>query len=60
MDWKSAKSKVLAIFVIALAIAEPFSLPPATFLKDFAMKHQRSAIVMNLPKEIPRNQVLKR
>ena len=58
MDWKS---KVLAIFVIATtAIAEGFSLPPANFLKDFAMKHQRSAIVMNLPKEIPRNQVLKR
>ena len=57
MDWKS---QVLAIFVIAPAIAEAFSLPAATFLKDFAMKHQRSAIVMNLPKEISQNQVLKR
>ena len=57
MDWKS---KVFAIFVIALAIAEAFSLPPARFLKDFAMKHQRSAIVMHLPKEIPHYQVLQR
>ena len=57
MDWKS---KVFAIFVIALAIAEAFSLPPARFLKDFAMKHQRSAIVINIPKEIPHYQVLKR
>ena len=57
MDWKSI---VLAIFVMALAIPEAFSLPPARFLKDFAMKHQRSAIVMNLPKEIPHYQVLKR
>ena len=57
MDWKS---KVLALFVIALAIPEAFSLPPARFLKDFAMKHQRSAIVMNLPKELPHYQVLKR
>ena len=57
MAWKS---KVLVILTIALAIAEAFSLPPATFLKDFAMKHHRASIVMNLPKEIPHNQVLKR
>ena len=57
MDWKS---KVLAIFVIALAIAEAFSLPPAKFLKDFAMKHQRSAIVMNIPKKISHNQIVQR
>ena len=57
MAWKF---KVLVILVIAPAIAESFSLPPAKFLKDFAMKYQRSSIVMNLPKEIPRIQVLKR
>jgi hypothetical protein len=57
MAWKS---KVLVILSIALAIAEAFSLPPATFLKDFALKHHRASIVMNLPKEIPHNQVLKR
>ena len=57
MAWKN---KVLLILVIAPSIAEPFSLPPANFLKDFAMKYQRSSIVMNLPKEIPRIQVLKR
>ena len=48
MDWKN---KVLPIYIyiyiyIAPAIVEAFSLPPAKFLKDFAMKHQRSAIVM--------------
>ena len=57
MAWKY---KVLVILVIAPAFAESFSLPPAKFLKDFAMKYQRSSIVMNLPKEIPHIQVLKR
>ena len=56
----AGKSKVLVIVVIVIAIAETFSLPPAKCLKDFAMKHQKSSIVMNIPKEIPRNQVLKR
>ena len=52
--------KVLVVSMIAIAIAEPFSLPPVKFLEDFAIKYQRSSIVMNLPKEISRNQVLKR
>ena len=39
-------------------MAETFSLPK--FLKDFAKKYQKTSIVMNLPKEISRNQVLKR
>ena len=53
-------SQVLVILVVALAIAKPFSLPPAKFLKDFALKYQRSSIVMSIPKEISRNQVVKR
>ena len=52
--------KVLVVSMIAIAIAEPFSLPPVKFLKDFANKYQRSSIVMNLPKKISRNQLLKR
>ena len=52
--------KVLVILVIAPAIAEKLSLPPAKFLKDFALKYQRSSIVMNIPKKISRNQVIKR
>ena len=52
--------KVLVTLIISTAMAETFSLPPVNFLKDFAMKYQRSSIVMNLPKEISRNQVLKR
>ena len=57
MAWTN---KVLIILIIALAMAKTFSLPNAKFLKDFAMKYQRTSIVMNLPKEISRNQVLKR
>ena len=53
-------SKVLVISLIARAMVETFSLPPVNFLEDFAMKYQRSSIVMNLPKEISRSQVLKR
>ena len=53
-------SQVLVILVVALAIAKPFSLPPAKFLKDFALKYQRSSIVMSIPKEISLNQVVKR
>jgi hypothetical protein len=41
-------------------MAETSSLPPVKFLKDFAIKYQRSNIVMNLPKDISRNQLLKR
>ena len=52
--------KVLVTLIISTAMAETFSLPPVNFLEDFAMKYQRSSIVMNLPKEISRNQVLKR
>ena len=40
--------------------AETFSFSNAQFLKDFAMKYRRMSIVMNLPKDISRNQVLKR
>ena len=57
MAWTS---KVLVLLIIATAMAEKLTLPPVEFLKDFAMKYQRSSIVMNLPKEISRNQVLKR
>ena len=52
--------KVLVISILAITMAETISLPPVKFLKDFAIKYQRSSIVMNLPKEIPRIQVLKR
>ena len=52
--------KVLVLSMIAIAIAEPFSLPPVKFLEDFAIKYQRSSIVMNLPKKISHNQLLKR
>ena len=51
--------KVLVTLIISTAMAETFSLPPVIFLEDFAMKYQRSSIVMDLPKEISRNQVLK-
>ena len=57
MAWTN---KVLIILIIALAMAETFSFPNAKFLKDFAMKYQKTSIVMNLLKEISRNQVLKR
>ena len=57
MAWTS---QVLVILVAALVIAKPFSLPPAKFLKDFALKYQRPSIVMNIPKDIPHNQVIKR
>ena len=52
--------KVLVTLIISTAMTETSSLPPVKFLEDFAMKYQRSSIVMNLPKEISRNQVLKR
>ena len=52
--------KVLAILIITTAMAEKLSLPPVKFLEDFATKYQRTSIVMNLPKDISRNQVLKR
>ena len=52
--------KVLVTLIISTAMTETSSLPPVNFLEDFAMKYQRSSIVMNLPKEISRNQVLKR
>ena len=52
--------KVLVMLIIAITMAETFSLPPVKFLEDFAIKYQRSSIVMNLPKEISRNQLLKR
>ena len=53
-------SRVLVIVIIATATAKTFSLPPVNFLKEFAIKYQRSSIVMNLPKEVSRNQILKR
>ena len=52
--------KVLVVLILAITMAETSSLPPVKFLKDFAIKYQRSSIVMNLPKEISRNQLLKR
>ena len=52
--------KVLVILIIAITMAETFSLPPVKFLEDFAIKYQRSSIVMNLPTEISHNQLLKR
>jgi hypothetical protein len=52
--------KVLVILVIAPAIAEKLSLPPAKFLKDFALKYHRSSIVMSIPKKISHNHVVKR
>ena len=52
--------KVLVILIITTAMAEKLSLPPVNFLKDFATKYQKTSIVMNLPKNISRNQVLKR
>ena len=52
--------KVLVILIITTAMAEKLSLPPVKFLEDFATKYQRTSIVMNLPKDISRNQVLKR
>ena len=57
MAWKI---KVLVSLILSIAMAETFSLPPLKFLEDFAVKYQRSSIVMNLPKEITRNQILKR
>ena len=53
--------KVFVILIITTrAMAEKLSLPPVNFLQDFATKYQRKSIVMNLPKHISRNQVLKR
>ena len=57
MAWTS---QVLVILVPALAIENSLSLPPPKFLKDFALKFQRPSIVMNIPKDIPHNQVIKR
>jgi hypothetical protein len=51
--------KVLLIIVIVPAIAEKLSLPPAKFLKDFALKYQMSSIVINIPKKISCNHVVK-
>ena len=56
----SARGRGHGLDMQSLAIAEPFSLPPVKFLEDFAIKYQRSSIVMNLPKKISRNQLLKR
>ena len=52
--------KLLVILILAITMAETLSLPPVKFLQDFAIKHQRSSIVMNSPKDISRNQLLKR
>ena len=57
MAWTS---KVLVLLIIATAMAEKLSLPSVEFLKAFAIKYQRESIVMNLPKEFSRDQVLKR
>jgi hypothetical protein len=51
---------LVVVLVIAPVIAENLSLPPAKFLKDFALKYQRESIVMNIPKKISHNQVVKR
>ena len=47
--------KMLVVLILAITMAETSSLPPVKFLKDFAIKYQRSSIVMNLPKDISRN-----
>ena len=52
--------KVLVILIIAITMAETITLPPVKFLKDFAIEYQRSSIVLNLPRKISRNQVIKR
>ena len=52
--------KVFVVLILAITMAETSSLPPVKFLKDFTIKYQRSSIVMNLPKDISRNQLLKR
>ena len=52
--------KVLVIIIIAITMAETITLPPVKFLKDFAIEYQRSSIVLNLPRKISRNQVIKR
>ena len=52
--------KVLVILIIAITMAETIALPPVKFLKDFAIEYQRSSIVLNLPRKISRNQVIKR
>ena len=57
MAWTS---KGLVLFIIATAMAEKLSLPPVKFLNAFVIKYQRSSIVMNLPKEVSHNQVLKK
>ena len=57
MAWTS---KVLVLLIIATAMAEKLSLPSVEFLKAFAIKYQRESIVMNLPKQFSRDQVLKR
>ena len=64
MAWSS---RVLVLLMIATQIfglptegAEKLSLPSVEFLKAFVIKYQRESIVMNLPKEISHNQVLKR
>ena len=57
MAWTS---KILVIVITATVMAEKLSLPPVAFLKDFAMKYQRRSVIMNLPKVVPRSQVLKR
>ena len=51
--------KVLVISILAITMAETISLPPVKFLKDFAIKYQRSSIVMNLPKDTSRNRLVK-
>ena len=52
--------KVFVIIIIAITMAETITLPPVKFLKDFAIEYQRSSIVLNLPRKISRNQVIKR
>ena len=52
--------KVLVILIIAITMAKTITLPPVKFLKDFAIEYQRSSIVLNLPRKISRNQVIKR
>ena len=37
-------SKVLVLLIIATAMAQKLFLPPVEFLKDFAMKYQRSSL----------------
>ena len=52
---------ILFILLVAIiTLADSFSLPPAKFLIDFAMKYQRDSIVMYFPKDVSNKEALQR